>query len=40
MNYKEGELLKILCKVAKMMADQKFIDQMLEINDDICRMSL
>ncbi|XP_063829713.1 uncharacterized protein LOC135079015 [Ostrinia nubilalis] len=40
MNYKDGELLKIICKVAKVMSHQRFIEQMLEINDDICRLSL
>ncbi|KAL0871470.1 hypothetical protein ABMA27_005191 [Loxostege sticticalis] len=40
MNYKDGELLQIICRVAKVMSHQRFIEQMLEINDDICRMSL
>ncbi|KAF9418190.1 hypothetical protein HW555_004896 [Spodoptera exigua] len=40
MNYKEGELLSIISKLSRVMADQAFIDQMLEINEDICRMCL
>lgn len=40
MNYKEGELLSIIGKLSQVMADQAFIDQMLEINEDICRMCL
>ncbi|CAB3234403.1 unnamed protein product [Arctia plantaginis] len=40
MNYKSGELLSIICKLAKLMDNQPFIDQMLEINEDICRMCL
>lgn len=40
MNYKSGELLSIICKLAKLMNNQSFIDQMLEINEDICRMCL
>lgn len=40
LNYKEGELLKILCKLARVMSNEKFIDQMLEINDDICRLCI
>lgn len=40
MNYNHGELLSIICKLARVMADQSFIDQMLEINEDICRMCL
>lgn len=40
MNYKAGELRGIICKLAKVMSNQSFIDQMLEINDDICRLSL
>ncbi|XP_026318408.1 uncharacterized protein LOC113229129 [Hyposmocoma kahamanoa] len=40
MNYKPGELMKIICKLAKVLANQIFVDQMLEINDDICRISL
>ncbi|XP_026732790.1 uncharacterized protein LOC113497436 [Trichoplusia ni] len=40
MNYKQGELLEIICKLAEIMANQPFIDQMLEINEDICRMCL
>ncbi|KAJ8715281.1 hypothetical protein PYW08_005262 [Mythimna loreyi] len=40
MNYKEGELQTIICQLAQVMANQAFIDQMLEINDDICRMCL
>lgn len=40
MNYKDGELRSIICNLAKVLANQSFIDQMLEINEDICRMSL
>lgn len=40
MNYKQGELLTIICQLAQVMANQAFIDQMLEINEDICRMCL
>ncbi|XP_049876444.1 uncharacterized protein LOC126374035, partial [Pectinophora gossypiella] len=40
MNYKEGELRSIICKLARVLANQSFIDQMLEINEDICRLSL
>ncbi|XP_030022532.1 uncharacterized protein LOC115441771, partial [Manduca sexta] len=40
MNYKDGELLSIITKLAEVMAHQSFIDQLVEINDDICRMSL
>ncbi|XP_041982522.1 uncharacterized protein LOC121735687, partial [Aricia agestis] len=40
MNYKEGELLNIIFKLSKVMSSQPFIDQVLEINDDICRMCL
>ncbi|XP_060804979.1 uncharacterized protein LOC106138810 [Amyelois transitella] len=40
MNYKEGELRTIICQLAKVLSNQEFIDQMLEINDDICRLSL
>ncbi|XP_045500775.1 uncharacterized protein LOC123698237, partial [Colias croceus] len=40
MNYKEGELLTVICKLARVLADQSFIDQVLEINDEICRMCL
>lgn len=40
LNYKDGELLKILCKLARVMSNVKFIDQMLEINDDICRLCI
>lgn len=40
MNYKDGELMKIIRKVATVMSNQPFIEQMLEINDDICRLSL
>ncbi|CAG4942700.1 unnamed protein product [Parnassius apollo] len=40
MNYKEGELRNIICKLAKVLSNQSFIDQVLEINDDICRLCL
>lgn len=40
MNYKPGELMKIIRKLAEVLANQSFVDQMLEINDDICRISL
>ena len=40
MNYKQGELLTIICQLAQVMSNQAFIDQMLEINEDICRMCL
>lgn len=37
LNYKPDELLEIICKLANVMADESFIEQMLKINDDICR---
>ncbi|CAK1555532.1 unnamed protein product [Leptosia nina] len=40
MNYKPGELLRIISKLAKAIADQSFIDQVLEINEEICRLCL
>lgn len=40
MNYKSGELKNIIWKLAEVLANQTFVDQMLEINDDICRISL
>nr|XP_034834885.1 uncharacterized protein LOC117991402 [Maniola hyperantus] len=40
MRYKKRGLLDLITKLANIMADQSFIDQMLEINDDICRMYL
>lgn len=40
MRYKKRALLEIISKLAQMMSNQSFIDQVLEINDDICRMSL
>lgn len=40
MNYKEGELKRIIQKLAQVVSHQPFIDQMLEINEDICRISL
>lgn len=40
MRYKKRALLQIISKLALMMSNQSFIDQVLEINDDICRMSL
>lgn len=40
MNYKKNELRYIILKLAKIMSTQPFIDQLLEINEDICRMSL
>ncbi|XP_073962148.1 uncharacterized protein [Choristoneura fumiferana] len=40
MNYKEGELKRIIQKLAHVISHQAFIDQMLEINEDICRISL
>ncbi|RVE48014.1 hypothetical protein evm_007326 [Chilo suppressalis] len=40
MNYEDGELREVICKLARVMANQSFIDQMLEINEDICRLCL
>ncbi|KPI99773.1 hypothetical protein RR46_04747 [Papilio xuthus] len=40
MNYKKGELRNIICRLAEVLANQSFIEQLLEINDDICRMCL
>lgn len=40
MNYPQGELRRILTKLAKVVSHQPFIEQMLDINEDICRMSL
>ncbi|CAH4029878.1 unnamed protein product [Pieris brassicae] len=40
MNYKPGELLRIISKLAKVISDQSFIDQLLEINEEICRLCL
>lgn len=40
MNYNPGELMKIICKLSEVLANQTFVEQMLEINDDICRISL
>ncbi|KAJ2940384.1 hypothetical protein O0L34_g61 [Tuta absoluta] len=40
LNYKEGELQSIICKLARVLHHQTFIEQLLEINEDICRLSL
>ncbi|OWR52202.1 hypothetical protein KGM_201014 [Danaus plexippus plexippus] len=40
MRYKKRELLKIIIKIARVLSNQSFIDQVLEINDEICRLSL
>lgn len=39
MKYENGELLKIICQLAVIMSNASFINQMLAINDDICRFS-
>ncbi|CAH2044209.1 unnamed protein product, partial [Iphiclides podalirius] len=40
MNYSKGELFTIICKLSKVLSNKSFIDQTLEINDDICRLCL
>ncbi|XP_072944829.1 uncharacterized protein [Epargyreus clarus] len=40
MNYEDGELLRIICKLSRVLACHSFIEQMLEINDEICRFCL
>ncbi|XP_014367927.2 uncharacterized protein LOC106718369, partial [Papilio machaon] len=40
MNYKKGELRNIICRLAEVLEDHSFIEQLLEINDDICRLCL
>ncbi|XP_026488013.1 uncharacterized protein LOC113394799 [Vanessa tameamea] len=40
MRYKKRALLQVIAKLAKMMSNHTFINQLLDINDDICRMSL
>ncbi|VVC94555.1 unnamed protein product [Leptidea sinapis] len=40
MNYKAGELLGIICKLAEVLANETFVDQLLEINEEICRLCL
>ncbi|GBP08927.1 hypothetical protein EVAR_78305_1 [Eumeta japonica] len=39
MNYKTGELQSIICRLAHVVSDESFIDQLLAINDDICRLT-
>ncbi|KAG7312020.1 hypothetical protein JYU34_001459 [Plutella xylostella] len=40
MNYKYGNLLNTICRAARVMTDDSFIQQLLEINDDIAAVSL
>ncbi|XP_039756172.1 uncharacterized protein LOC120630900 [Pararge aegeria] len=40
LRFKRRGLLSIITKIAHIMADQSFVEQMLEINEDICRMYL
>lgn len=39
MNYKKGELLSLIMKMAVTMADSTFISQVLSINNEICTLS-
>ncbi|XP_052743298.1 uncharacterized protein LOC112050639 [Bicyclus anynana] len=40
LRFKKRELLVIISKLANILSNQSFVEQVLEINDDICRMYL